>query len=276
MHDPMTVAHEIRTPWYTHRPWPKGAQRWDDLTSDQQSGRSRHWREGYRNSMVTIWHVDPERDGSDDSCGYSYPPLSRRQLERLKNAAWTESKYPYFLRRSGRVWTGSRHEAECLYRGMVLLVADVLDFPITFEAAAKHAAHRIHHPACSDNARVFCFEPGYHSNSQDDTPEWRERHFHGILCSVARELLREARPWYRHPRWHIHHWKIQVHFIQELKRWLFSRCAHCGRGFSWGYCPMSGSWSGTGPRWFRNEANVYHGDCPMAGAKPQPMKPAHV
>lgn len=36
MHDPKTVAHEIRI---------------------------KNWH------LVTIWHVDPETDGTDDSCG---------------------------------------------------------------------------------------------------------------------------------------------------------------------------------------------------------------
>src|SRR5712672_751672 len=54
MHDPMTVAHEIRYPW--HR-YPKAKR----LTEFEKT---------YRESFITIWHVDPERDGSDDSCGW--------------------------------------------------------------------------------------------------------------------------------------------------------------------------------------------------------------
>ena len=49
MHDPMTVAHEIKAPWL--RKYPDGVK--------------------YRPTLVTIWHVDPERDGTDDSCDYS-------------------------------------------------------------------------------------------------------------------------------------------------------------------------------------------------------------
>ena len=50
MHDPQTVAFEIRSPF--------------------RDAPSKLWPKGYRRSLVTIWHVDPERDGSDDSCGW--------------------------------------------------------------------------------------------------------------------------------------------------------------------------------------------------------------
>lgn len=44
MHDPMTVAFEIKLPF-------------------------RSEKNKYK-SLITIWHVDPEKDGSDDSCGW--------------------------------------------------------------------------------------------------------------------------------------------------------------------------------------------------------------
>lgn len=47
MHDPLTVAFEIP------RPWPRTA------------GRFRYWP-----ALVVVWHVDPEADGSDDSCDW--------------------------------------------------------------------------------------------------------------------------------------------------------------------------------------------------------------
>jgi hypothetical protein len=46
-----------------------------------------------------------------------------------------------------------------------------------------------------------------------------------------------------------------------LKRWLFSRCAGCGKRFPWGYAPISASWESDGPRWFRGERSVYHHEC---------------
>jgi len=61
MHDPMTVAHEIKAPW------------------------KRHYQDGfaYRQTLVTVWHVDPETDGTDDSCDYSGTRRELRPTERL-------------------------------------------------------------------------------------------------------------------------------------------------------------------------------------------------
>ena len=64
MHDPMTVAWEVPNPF---------AKRWD--------WEGARWRD--RDKLVVIWHVDPERDGSDDSCdwaGYKAKRAGRRRL----------------------------------------------------------------------------------------------------------------------------------------------------------------------------------------------------
>ena len=49
MHDPMTVAFEIRYPWKKYA------------------------------SFITIWHVDPEKDGSDDSCDWFHRRLTAKE-----------------------------------------------------------------------------------------------------------------------------------------------------------------------------------------------------
>jgi hypothetical protein len=252
MHDPQTVAHEIRYPWRAYR---------------RTEARNDFERE-YRQAFVTIWHVDPERDGSDDSCGYSYPRLTKQQLERLKNLAWNEGHDPYFLRQECKHWKGSRAEAEALYRGLVLAVAWQLDLSLSFDKAATMAARRIHRPDCVDAANAFCFLPGWHTNSTKDTPDRRQDVFLGTAIGIARDLLRERRRWYQHPRWHVWHWKLQVHPTQAFKRWAFSRCAGCGKRFAWGESPCSHQWGNDGPRWFRGERGVYHMNC--SGSKVAP------
>ncbi len=60
MHDPKTVAFEIRSPW-----------------------KSRRGVVLRRARLMTIWHVDPERGGSDNSCDWFG---SRRRLSRRERA----------------------------------------------------------------------------------------------------------------------------------------------------------------------------------------------
>lgn len=245
MHDPMTVAHEIKRPW--------------------RDKPTQFWPKGYRPTIVTIWHVDPELSGSDDSCGFTIPHLSERQRERLKNFAWSEGRNPYFMRCRGEEWTGSRSEAEAIYRALLLHVADCIGVPLTFWDASRQAATFIHAPDCTDRAGALCFLPGYHSNFNEDRADQRERRFMEVTSGIARWLLRDRRPWYRHPRWHIHHWKIQIHAINDFKRWAFSRCATCGRGFGMGASVITNTWDSDGPRWFRGERDVHHMDCHAKG-----------
>jgi len=270
----MTVAHEIKYPWWRNKPWPKKFQHrgegqftWKhSMKEADRKGRDPHWQEGYRDTFITIWHVDPEKDGSDDSCGWSWPKVSKKQRERLRNAAWSEGYNPHFLQCRERSWTGTVVEAESLYLGMVLLVARVLRLKFRFDELQRYAAEAIHiGSGCGKAGDVFCFLPGYHTNSQKDSKEYRQEHFTGILCGIARGLLDMKRPWWKHPKWHFWHWKFQCHPLQMFKRWVFSRCSTCGNRFRYGESVVTNSWHSTGPRWFVSERDVHCEKC--SGAK---------
>ncbi len=146
MHDPMSVAHEIRRPW-----------------------KSDH---GWRRPILTIWHVDPEKDGSDDSCDWFGNRISKEELAYIEN---------------------------------------------------PHGDH-----ACSRE-------------------ELDER---AIGYRLARRRL-AARLWWKHPKWHVHHWRFQFHPWQSFKAKHIDRCQKCGEKM--GNATRFGtSWSGTG---------VAHGSC---------------
>lgn len=270
MHDPMTVAHDIKYPWRKYIPWPKKYRHSSDknfewrrmqreLSPDAMSRMDPFWNEGWRNTFITIWHVDP--GPGDDACGYSRVRLTKEQRERLHNAAWHEGYNPHFLRCAASQWNGTVAEAECLYRGLVLFVMRVLRIKEDFIEASQIAVENTHFRDVSKAGDTFCFLPGYHTNSTKDSRGDRERHFEGILCGVASTILTRRRPWWKHPRWHFWHWKFQCHPLNNFKRWAFSRCCKCGGRFTWGYSPVTNSWHGTGPLWFRSEKNTYHSDC---------------
>lgn len=204
MHDPMTVAFTIKYPW---RAYPR-SERTDDF--------KKHYRKGF----ITVWHVDPEADGSDDSCGYSIPHLNDEQRSLLRGLAWVEAHHPQFMTCRAKRWTGGRAEAEVAYRGLLIHVAKRAGIPITFDQAAHQASLDLHQPDCSDTANVFCFLPGWHTTSETDSLQDREDVFYARVCTIARWMLIDRRPWWRHPRWHIHHWRIQCHPLQALRRWL--------------------------------------------------------
>lgn len=67
-------------------------------------------------------------------------------------------------------------------------------------------------------------------------------------------------------RWHVHHWRIQVHPAQQLRRRLLTRCAHCG-GRSTKTRPVNVALGGQPRRtpWWRGEAELYHFGCGLGG-----------
>lgn len=58
--------------------------------------------------------------------------------------------------------------------------------------------------------------------------------------------------------WHVHHWKIQVSPLQNLRRRLLTKCAECGRK---GRPNISHQWHGERGPWWRGERGLYHQEC---------------
>ena len=226
MHDPMTVAFEIKRPW-RQRP-------------------SEMWPKGYRPTWVTIWHVDPERDGSDDSCGWSYPKVAS-ESEWVKRLA---HDIEFLNRKDSSALSVQRcREGSVGWRLLWLQ-----------RASFWHRGKPLRAKQLVDALFSESF-PGNRDESWDPTQEKPER----LAWVFARVYLQLTRPWYRHPRWHLWHWKIQVHAVQNFKRWAWSRCCRCGKRFRFGESPVSSSWHSRGPGWFRGETDIYHGDCSRPG-----------
>jgi len=64
---------------------------------------------------------------------------------------------------------------------------------------------------------------------------WREAQAKTFFGAIAGLIMRDRRWWFQHPRWHVWHWQIKVEPLLQIKRWLFSRCAGCRKGFAYGY-----------------------------------------
>lgn len=236
MHDPKTVAHEIFGP----RGWLHKRRRDKSDSYDWNDPRF-----SYLGPVVVVWHADPESDGSDDSCGYTYPrtpePL-REKAERIAESEWKFmfGEYPYRYQSASayeilfalwRILAWRLFKRDTLTLGEMQEIADLASNP-------------------SDNLRAVIF---------DATRSEKNARRLGSL--VLRCYLRTNRKWYQHPKWHLHHWQIQVPFIRDLKRLLFSRCCKCGQRFGWRVSPVTHNWNNEGPRWFRSERDVYHNNC---------------
>lgn len=68
----------------------------------------------------------------------------------------------------------------------------------------------------------------------------------------------------RAKRWelHVHHWRIQVRPLQELRRRLLTRCAWCnGRHRKGDGVNVSHSWDRPRGHWWQGEPGLFHADC---------------
>lgn len=63
-------------------------------------------------------------------------------------------------------------------------------------------------------------------------------------------------------QWHIHHWKIQVHPLQHLRRWALTRCEWCdGRSRKGDLANFSQQWDRDKGQWWKGERGLFHQDC---------------
>lgn len=63
-------------------------------------------------------------------------------------------------------------------------------------------------------------------------------------------------------RFHVHHWRLQVHPLQHWRRRLLTRCTWCGGRSVKGDCVnVSHSWDGPRARWWQGEKGLFHRDC---------------
>jgi hypothetical protein len=240
MHDPKTQAFEIYGlhGLYYRRKKAKAIERNDPDWARIKSP----------DPIARIWHVDPETDGSDDSCGYSYARLTEQEREKCCHVAKELSaKYEgmFSQSRDGKFFA-VKSPVETIIGGF-----DVVAWRVFRKRVRPRHLPEILSAAHSptDNMQSLVKMP----LDQVDL----ERFF----MILARNFKTYDRRWWNYPRWHVHHWQIQLPWLQALKRWLFSRCAGCGRRFTFGYCPVSNQWDSDGPRWFRGEKSIYHHEC---------------
>lgn len=224
MHDPMTLAWEIKYPW---------------------KRKTAHG--SYRDSIVDVWHVDPQKGrGGDDTCGWFSPQLTDDQVKDCEHVA------------KDLMWDVFPADKE---EGKHFLVGDAKSAVYTAYVRVGWRIFKrqeLSHKHVAQVLSLMHSHGDYMGFPGSGVSVWDVEQ---LVCRLAREFAKIERPWWKHPRYHVHHFKVNIHPIMKLKRWLFSRCRNCGKRFVWGYVPTSTCWNSTGPRWFRGETNVGHHDC---------------
>jgi hypothetical protein len=112
-----------------------------------------------------------------------------------------------------------------------------------------HAGKSFHWPAV---ITVWHREPGGHDSGEVCKHYIRRQNGDGTWRTEIRN------GW----RFHIHHWKIQCHPLQDARRRLLTRCTWCGgRHRRCDAVNHSTSCDSPRARWWRGERGLYHSDC---------------
>lgn len=157
----------------------------------------------FRNKFMTIWHVDPETDGSDDSCGFTYPTAGKELREKLDKQSGLE--YKFFF--SEDYATINLHHGASAYEVLYAIWAQIRWSFYRKQVTPRELA------AISDSA----------SNPNDNLRScvYRAKHdleeFQRLYRLVWRVQARVNRKWYQKPKWHVKHWRIQFHFGRALR-----------------------------------------------------------
>jgi len=221
MHDPCTVAHDIR-------------------------------------GLLTVWHVDPEADHTDDSCGWFMRARHCNQDKLNKIAKDFEFQWKSGVPNGWFAENGEpNYSPQAITLGMFFIAANVHfgHWSMRSKRFLNRHMFQIMHFAENSCDSLFTFIVQPYGRDKRDTIESRSRQ---AACIVYSWICREDRPWYKHPRWHFWHWKLQFHPWQRLKRRWWDKCSYCHkRGFK--ECAI-GTWGGDA---------IYHSSC-YDKAFPQP------
>lgn len=198
MHDPMTVAHDIRYPW----PWSKSGS-------------------GYRENLLTIWHVDPECDGSDDSCGWFMRSrhCDQEKLKKIESQftfEWTHGVPNGWFADNGE----PNYSCQAITLGMFRIAANIHfgHWSRRADRFLNRNLHNILHFAENNCDSLFTFIVQPYGRDNRETAEVRAQAAASIVYSW---LCRADRPW----------WKYKAKFPNlTLAGWI-EQLGSCGRKY---------------------------------------------
>jgi hypothetical protein len=212
MHDPMTVAFTIKYPW---RKYP---------------GSTRKWESQYRAPFITIWHVDPEDDRGmcvrrrDDTCGWFTPPYTtadRASMKELSDQQYREIFSKQVAEREKKSYAYVCYVPDC-YDAIFWSWRAIKWWHVNRKRQRVGWMYGEGRRFLTDEERdyVYSLSANPVDNLQMTFKSVKdESTFWDLFHCVYTAYIRHHRPWYRHPRWHVWHWRIQVHPWQDFRRW---------------------------------------------------------
>jgi len=164
----------------------------------------------------TLWHHDPCRGpGGDDSCGWFMRAHhgNKETLAKIERAIAFHFDNTYKSDSSGQVYLRGlfcpNGDPNFSVMGIVLNMffdATNVFFHDWKKSRAWMRKNLFDILMFAENP-TDSLRDGIVGTFRDEKFD-REERIHAYATCIYGWILREQRPWYRHPRWHVHHWRI--------------------------------------------------------------------
>ncbi len=234
MHDPDTLAFTIRWPWAyfpllkrsATRPDPVFYQPWEVLFYGGSYNKSNHlwYCLPYKNrfEIMSIWHRDPCKDGSDDSCGWFKRSRHGHRIIWEKIVKQFELDWDCVFQGE----TGTYNNGFFSPDGKVMFTVPGTALNLFFMAAIVvfHGSRKKAVKFMNKNLFEILFfaenpvDSLHSSIVQKYGPAGsRKERMEQMAHVIYGWILRAIRPWYKHPRWHFWHWRIKIHMFHRLR-----------------------------------------------------------
>jgi hypothetical protein len=219
MHDPCTLAFDI----YLGR-------------KEKRNGH-------YRTPIISIWHKDPEKDGSDDSCGWFIRSrhIDPKLIERVRKEFAFNFQHNYWFTPDGI----PKFDTGAVTLNMYSAAAWQIFMYLNNDKPNRNKYRKF--------MRKYLFDILYFAENPTDSisgsinmrygKETDETRINEFTSIVTADIMRKIRPWYKHPRWHIHHWQITFPALKSFYRRYFEKCDRCHKKL--GTQSVYTNWHGT-------------------------------
>lgn len=214
-------------------------------------GRKQKRNGHYRSPFITIWHVDPEKrtlgTRSDDSCGWFSPPYTEKDAEVIRKLA--KDQYSSLFAKKVAYEEEKSYAYICINQDcfgaiywMWRALKNTFNKKVPWQYGVELSSKEFQYIYQLAYNPVDNFQ--WHMKGIMESGEKGIKNFEEFVFLIYRSFRSYYRPWYKHPRWHIRHWKITFPIFRDFYRKYFQKCSICGKtGF--GKSAAYSDWNGT-------------------------------
>lgn len=168
-------------------------------------------KHGDRETLITLWHKDPCKDGTDDSCGWFKRERhgDQKVLKQIRKEFYSEYKFLF-------------NEDGTPKMSVIATVIQLYGLACWAHFKRNRRKKRAFMKKYLFDIIQFAENPFDSLRESIVNKTDKEEYFCNHLASVIYgDILRKNSKWYEHPRWHVHHWKIDLNFAKNFYKKYF-------------------------------------------------------